>query len=84
MADNKQGTSTEAVILSLEDRLQGRGSKASAEKPCPRCKTPAVDKYHPFCSKRCADLDLGSWLKEDYRIATEEETDLDAYPDEDY
>ena len=39
---------------------------------CPICAKPAVESYRPFCSKRCADIDLGKWLGEDYRIPTEE------------
>lgn len=35
-------------------------------KPCPICRDEAVERYHPFCSKRCADIDLGRWLKEVY------------------
>jgi len=34
----------------------------------------------PFCRKRCADIDLGRWLKEGYRVPTDEapgEEDLD-------
>jgi len=40
---------------------------------CPVCGKPAVEKYRPFCSKRCADVDLGRWLKGGYAIPTEEE-----------
>lgn len=49
-------------------------AKKAAKKgaPCPICKKPAVEKYAPFCSKRCADLDLGQWLGEGYRIPTNE------------
>lgn len=36
---------------------------------CPICQKPAVQAYRPFCSKRCADIDLGRWLGGDYRIA---------------
>jgi endogenous inhibitor of DNA gyrase (YacG/DUF329 family) len=32
------------------------------------CGKPHDAKYRPFCSKRCADIDLGRWLNEDYRI----------------
>lgn len=39
---------------------------------CPICTKPAESKYQPFCSKRCADIDLGRWLKEGYRVETEE------------
>ena len=39
---------------------------------CPYCrKNPAnpAKNIWPFCSERCKSLDLGSWAKEDYRIA---------------
>ena len=39
---------------------------------CPTCGKPAVAPHEPFCSARCADIDLGRWLKEGYRIATDE------------
>ena len=39
---------------------------------CPICEGPVEPKYRPFCSKRCADVDLGRWLKESYRIPTDE------------
>ncbi len=35
---------------------------------CPMCKKNQDKKYRPFCSKRCADLDLGKWLTETYSI----------------
>ncbi|WP_417783853.1 DNA gyrase inhibitor YacG [Terasakiella pusilla] len=46
---------------------------------CPTCQNPSTPHYRPFCSKRCADLDLGTWLNEGYRIESEEESDLDEY-----
>jgi hypothetical protein len=39
---------------------------------CPTCGKPAADKYLPFCSDRCTNVDLGRWLDGEYRIATEE------------
>ena len=36
--------------------------------PCPICSRPAHADYRPFCSKRCADVDLHRWLGEGYRI----------------
>jgi hypothetical protein len=33
--------------------------------------------FRPFCSKRCADVDLGRWLGGGYRIPTFEEPDED-------
>jgi uncharacterized protein len=39
---------------------------------CPVCGKEVTASYRPFCSKRCADIDLGRWLKEGYRIETDE------------
>jgi uncharacterized protein len=41
-------------------------------KKCPVCKKPAIEKYRPFCSSRCADIDLGKWLGERYRVETDD------------
>ena len=35
---------------------------------CPICARPALDAYRPFCSKRCADVDLGRWMTGGYAI----------------
>ena len=39
---------------------------------CPICKKVSVARFRPFCSERCADLDLGRWLKGSYAVPTEE------------
>lgn len=39
---------------------------------CPICGKPQNPEFRPFCSKRCADIDLGRWLGGNYRIETEE------------
>ena len=39
---------------------------------CPICGKPVEVRFKPFCSRRCADLDLAHWLKGDYAIATRE------------
>jgi endogenous inhibitor of DNA gyrase (YacG/DUF329 family) len=41
---------------------------AKALGACPICRKPAVEAYKPFCSKRCADVDLGRWLGGTYAI----------------
>jgi endogenous inhibitor of DNA gyrase (YacG/DUF329 family) len=38
---------------------------------CSICGKPTVAKYRPFCSKRCADVDLGRWLRGTYVIPGE-------------
>jgi hypothetical protein len=34
-----------------------------------------MPQYRPFCSARCAQIDLGRWLKGNYRIPTEDAPD---------
>lgn len=36
---------------------------------CPVCNQSATEKYLPFCSKRCSDIDLGRWFNGSYVIA---------------
>jgi endogenous inhibitor of DNA gyrase (YacG/DUF329 family) len=35
---------------------------------CPICSRPATKGFAPFCSQRCADVDLSRWLKGSYAI----------------
>ena len=37
---------------------------------CPICGAPRDAHYKPFCSRRCADVDLGRWLSGSYAIST--------------
>ena len=39
-----------------------------ATKKCPICGKPSVEAFKPFCSKRCADVDLNRWLSGSYVI----------------
>jgi len=41
---------------------------SSPAKACPICGKPATDKFRPFCSARCADVDLNRWLSGSYVI----------------
>jgi endogenous inhibitor of DNA gyrase (YacG/DUF329 family) len=53
---------------------------ARSRKLCPVCGKPATNEHAPFCSRRCADIDLGRWLKGVYAIparAAEEEDEAD-------
>ena len=46
---------------------------ASARKAsrCPICGKPVVRDFRPFCSKRCANIDLGRWLEGRYAVPGE-------------
>lgn len=55
---------------------------------CPVCRRPTLPRYRPFCSKRCADIDLGRWFGEAYRIPAtaadgDDAADADGGPDVD-
>ena len=39
---------------------------------CPICSELSSSRNKPFCSSRCANLDLGRWLDGKYRIPTDE------------
>ena len=52
-------------------------------KKCSVCGKPVVEKYRPFCSARCADVDLGRWMGEKYKLPTDEPPQAgDIIPDE--
>jgi uncharacterized protein len=48
---------------------------AATGRTCPICKQPTQLRYKPFCSKRCADVDLNRWLTGKYAIPVEEGRD---------
>jgi hypothetical protein len=61
-----------------------RGAKAGApSKPkgvdapkrkapaCPICGKPTVQEFRPFCSRRCANIDLNRWLAGRYAVPGE-------------
>ena len=35
---------------------------------CPICGKPAAERYRPFCSKRCGDIDLARWFNGSYSV----------------
>ena len=44
---------------------------------CPICNEPRDAAYRPFCSKRCADIDLGRWMRGSYAIPIDSDSDGD-------
>lgn len=51
--------------------------KISAGGNCPLCGKPTDLAFRPFCSKRCADIDLNRWLGGVYAVPVKEEEDED-------
>ena len=44
---------------------------------CPVCGKPTGPAHRPFCSKRCAEIDLGRWLKGAYAVPGEPVAKID-------
>lgn len=44
---------------------------------CPMCGAPTANKNRPFCSARCANIDLNRWLSGAYAIPVVEDEDED-------
>lgn len=40
---------------------------------CPICSKPTTQAYRPFCSRRCADVDLQRWLTGGYAVPAQED-----------
>jgi endogenous inhibitor of DNA gyrase (YacG/DUF329 family) len=45
------------------------GAGGSGLHRCSICGAPSTERYRPFCTKRCADIDLSRWLGGRYAIA---------------
>ncbi len=56
-----------------EARPKPEGMEAQARKTpaCPVCGKPAVQEFRPFCSRRCANIDLNRWLAGRYAVPGE-------------
>ncbi|WP_298860579.1 DNA gyrase inhibitor YacG [uncultured Sulfitobacter sp.] len=44
---------------------------------CPICSSDADQKYRPFCSRRCADIDLSKWFSGAYAAASQDPDDIE-------
>jgi uncharacterized protein len=51
-------------------------SEAPRRAVCPICGKPVAAQFKPFCSRRCADVDLHRWFSGSYAVpVTEDEED---------
>jgi len=55
-------------------------NSAPKTKACAVCGKPQVERFRPFCSRRCADVDLHRWLSGAYALPATEEEDAVAGP----
>lgn len=45
---------------------------------CPICAGETDAKYRPFCSRRCADVDLAKWMNGSYAAPSQDPEDIEA------
>lgn len=58
-------------------------ASGNARGKCPICGRPSAPDYRPFCSRRCADVDLARWLGGAYAIPDQGKSDEPAGDGED-
>lgn len=58
--------------MAEDDRIIPFPRNGKTKRGCPICGKPSGSAYQPFCCQRCQQVDLGRWLKETYRVSTEE------------
>jgi hypothetical protein len=51
--------------------------KIAPASACPLCGKPRDTAFKPFCSKRCADIDLNRWLSGVYAVPVKQDDDED-------
>ena len=49
---------------------------ASPPPQCAICRRPADPEFRPFCSKRCADVDLQRWFSGAYAVPAVEQEEV--------
>jgi len=61
--------------MSEEKRIVSLPQAKKTKSGCPVCKRASVTRYRPFCSARCADIDLGRWFTGAYALPSNEPVD---------
>ena len=61
----------------MPENGNGYPRKLGTKGLCPICGKLVSETFRPFCSKRCADLDLHRWLSDGYVIAGSEDSEED-------
>jgi uncharacterized protein len=49
-------------------------------KSCAVCGKPQDERFRPFCSRRCADVDLHRWLSGAYVLPANDDDDSESLP----
>lgn len=65
----------------MDEAANDNSGPSAPKRRCPICSRPASPEFKPFCSKRCADVDLHRWLGEGYRVPVAIDDDMRDSPD---
>ena len=69
MSSTRLWQRTKLTLEPFGTSLMGDAKHTLADaKPCPTCGAAAMHETRPFCSKRCADIDLGRWFQGAFAI----------------
>jgi uncharacterized protein len=68
---------------SLSPDESGANGVTPRLRPCPICGKLALAEWKPFCSKRCADIDLNRWLSGIYAVPVQEDDEAQSAADPD-
>jgi uncharacterized protein len=61
----------------MSERAEAPRSKSPGSNPCPICGKPAAPEFRPFCTRRCANVDLNRWLGGVYAVPVKDDEDED-------
>ena len=64
-----------AKIIQLSDAKQEAEKAKIQAQNAHNVGASAIKPHTPFCSRRCAQIDLGKWLNEDYRVPADDVMD---------
>ncbi len=53
--------------MEIKKKIKSKVLSLKKKIKCPNCKKYAKEPFIPFCSKKCASLDLMKWLNEEHR-----------------
>ena len=67
--------------VAMDEPANDNAGRPATKHRCPICGRAATPEFRPFCSKRCADVDLHRWLGEGYRVPVEVDEDMRDSPD---
>jgi len=56
--------------MEIKKKLKNNIFQLKNKAKCPTCKKVAKEPFVPFCSKKCAEIDLMKWLSDEHQLNT--------------